>query len=293
MLRACKIGSCAILMSAISSVAAFFIASGQTLEKPKVETLVYDVVTIKLPRPDWRVGVQLQRGKLHGCHVTAKQLIANAYGIQESQISEEPAWTETERFDIEAKMDEATAAVLEKMTAQQQKVERQRMLQEVLAERFQLKVHRGTKEIPIYALVVAKSGLKLKEADPADSVFFKLAGMSIRWGQFAISGGNPDLIFTGHGIPVSRLVEVVLNSNVDRVVADRTGLTRNYDMELKWTPQDRQGAPMEEAGGSLVPAAPGATIYMALEKQLGLKLDSIKAPMEAIVIDHVEKPSEN
>jgi bla regulator protein blaR1 len=262
-------------------------------EKPKVEGLAYDAVSIKQPRLDYRVGVVVERGRIYGSRVTVKDLMVSAYGVYKRQISGGPAWVQTQRFYIEAKMDESTAAKLEKMSNQQ--AERQHMLQTVLAERFKLKVHRELKETPVYALVIAKSGFKLKEADPKASVFSKIYYMRnypLKWNDFVVGSGNPGLHLSSHGIPVSRLVGE-LNWELDRFVLDKTGLTGNYDIDLKWIRPRLQGAPTEEAGGSLVSADPGPTIFSALEEQLGLKLDAIKAPMDAIVIDHVEKPSEN
>ncbi len=259
---------------------------------PSAQAFTYDVVSIRLPRPDFHVGVGLQWDGLRGYHVTVKQLMASAYGVRESQIADAPAWQDKAHFDVEAKMDEATAAALEKMPKQQQQAVRQQMLQAVLADRFQLKAHHATKVMPIYALVIAKSGLKLKPADPNAANPFGDTAKNLPWGTLMIGGGNPNLILTARGIPISRLVDV-LNWEADRIVVDKTGLTDNYDLRLQWTSQDEHSAATEEAGGPPLPADPGVPLKSALEKQLGLSLNAVNEQMDTIIIDHVERPSEN
>jgi uncharacterized protein (TIGR03435 family) len=142
------------------------------------------------------------------------------------------------------------------------------MLQSLLADRFQLRVHYESRIQPIYELVLAKGGFKLKPL-PADH---ERGGMSGRPGEMIL-----------HGMSIADLARSLSMSNeAGRAVVDKTGLTGNYEIDLKWTPDDQQGTPDA-----------GSTLFTALEEQLGLKLEPAKGPVDTLVIDHVEKPSEN
>jgi uncharacterized protein (TIGR03435 family) len=144
------------------------------------------------------------------------------------------------------------------------------MTRTLLTERFKLTMHRETREVPVYALVIAKNGPKLKKA---------------------ATDGDDGLSVNAHGYVAKQTsVELLarqLQAQVGRIVLDRTGLAGAYDFKLEFTPQRALG----NAGDGSEPAGP--TIFTALQEQLGLKLESSKAPVEIVVIDHVEKPSEN
>lgn len=267
-------------------------AGSPSSQGPISKAMAYEVVTIKPAAVQPWFGITFKPDGLHGSKVTIKELVASAYGVKQAQVAGGPAWVETERFDLDAKMDEETAGALKKLPGPQQKAQRQEMLQAVLADRFRLRAHRGNSVIPIYALTVSKTGSKLKEADAKVADIMSPNGIHVRSGTWILGGGNPGIAFTGHDIPISA-VETVLDWNVDRIVVDRTGLTGLYDIQLKWTPEDHQAVRMEEEGGSLIPADPGPTIFSALEKQLGLRLEPTRGPMDAIVVDQVERPSEN
>lgn len=202
---------------------------------------------------------------------TLWQLIFSAYNVpgissigRDDQISGLPGWARSDTYDIEAKMDEETLSVLQKLPSKEQTWQRQFMQQALLADRFKLQIRRETKEMPVYALVVAKGGLKLKES----RVIVKM--WSAGGGRITIKAGRTDDLVIG------------LTSDVDRAVVNKTGLTGKYDIDLKWTTDDRQGTP--DAGPS---------IFTALEEQLGLKLMPTKGPVDVLVVDHVERPSEN
>ena len=170
------------------------------------------------------------------------------------------------------------------------------MIQPILAERFQLKVHWATKELPVYALVVAKGGPKLKEAKPGDTYPNGLKSpdgprgrgmMRMQWGQL-----------TAQALPVSALVKLLSEQQQDRLIVDQTGLSGVYDFTLKWTPEGPQPAMFKGDGGG--PPQPKTTdessepsLFTAMQEQLGLKLESRKAPVQVLVIDHVERPSAN
>jgi uncharacterized protein (TIGR03435 family) len=191
--------------------------------------------------------------------------MVSAFGIlTPDQIEGLPGWGDSAQFAIEAKMDEDSATAFEKMTKKERVHAQQQMLQGLLADRFRLSIHHESREKPVYDLVVAKSGSKLAES-PA--------------GNGGYSMGNGQL--TGKGITIDTLT-FSLSNEVGRLVVDKTGLTGKYEMALKWTPDDAQGE--SDAGPS---------IFAALEEQLGLKLVSAKGPVDTIVVDHAEKPSEN
>jgi uncharacterized protein (TIGR03435 family) len=142
-----------------------------------------------------------------------------------------------------------------------------------LADRFNLTLHRETKDLPVFALVVAKNGPKLHEVKAGDPP--PPAGspdIALNRGHIAIRAGMPVLVWT-----LSR------SRDVDRVILDKTGLTGTYDFDLKWTPEGK-GEDLSDSGPS---------IFTAIQQQLGLKLEPQKGPVEIIVIDHVQRPSEN
>ena len=155
-------------------------------------------------------------------------------------------------------------------------------LRSILAERFRLRIHRDTKEAPVYALVIAKNGPKLKESHEG----------------FGINGMPGQLIGAKAGMA---LLARVLSGILRRPVVDHTGLDATYAFKLEWTPDfgsslDKPGAAAvekAEAVGASLPDSEGPSIFSALQEQLGLRLESQKGPVETIVIDRAEKPSEN
>ncbi len=200
----------------------------------------------------------------------ARSLVMGAYGlITDDQLSGLPAWADRDQFDIQAKMDTDTAEAFKKLSKKEKDRQSDLMLQAVLAERFNLKIRRETKEIPVYALVIAKGGAKLKET-PASTPM-----------GYTMNSGSNGQVLNGHGIEIESLV-YGLSGNVGRLIVDKTGLTGKYDMDLKWSSEDSPGT-----GDS------GPSIFTALQEQLGLKLESTKAPVETIAVEQIEKPSPN
>jgi uncharacterized protein (TIGR03435 family) len=220
-------------------------------------------------------------------------LLTLAYDVREFQISGGPGWISTERYDIMAKAGDASDSGSSddprKMTDEQRKAVADQMrerLRALLAERFQLTSHRETKEQSVYALVVGKSGSKLQESQMKEGD----AGR----GRMMMGRGQ----FSGQGVALQMLTQS-LSSQLGRPVIDRTGLKGNFDFKLEWTPDPGQsGGPF---GGGLPPGADappppdsnGPSVFTALQEQLGLRLESQKGPVEMLVIDKVEKPSEN
>lgn len=190
----------------------------------------------------------------------------------------------SDRFDIEAKSADGADMDIRKMSeAQRNEFEKriQLKLQSLLADRFNLAIHRESKEMPIYELVVAKGGPKLAPAAADDGKGPR--GMRMRPGQFE-----------GMGATLPMLAQTLSDATSHKVI-DKTGITGSYDFKLDWTPEPGQMAPPPgPENETLPPPDPsGPSIFTAIEEQLGLKLQATRGPVEVIVIDRVEKPSAN
>ena len=220
---------------------------------------------------------------LRGLNVPLDYLIHQAYGIYEDyRYSGAPNWIKSENYDMEAKMESSVADAFRKLPSAQREVALERMFQVVLAERFNLKVHRETKELPVYFLVVARGGPKLTESklnsdDPN-------APTNGSWGG-TVRG--PLTISTAKRVPTEDLASV-LSKSIGRMVLDKTGLTGKYDFTLQYVREQIAVTPSADASDSS-----DTSIFKALQDQLGLKLESGKGPVEIIVIDHVERASGN
>jgi uncharacterized protein (TIGR03435 family) len=276
--------------SATASVAKS--STGSEAENAGAKTPAYDVISIKPYKGDnssARVGSP--HGNLSMVNLQLILLIEIAYGVSNDRISGEPGWVGSDRFDVEAKMDEEAAAAYEKLPKEQQETQRQLMVQSLLADRCKLKVHHETKILPTYALVIAKGGFKLKDADPNNTYANVKTPVGVpSAGMMRVMVMGPGYNLTAQAIPISRLVGQ-LSVMVRGPVVDKTGLTGKYDFTLQWAP-DQRAAPPDE-NGSLPQADSGPSIFTALQEQLGLKLESTKSPLDTIVVDHIERPSEN
>jgi uncharacterized protein (TIGR03435 family) len=225
-------------------------------------------------------------------NVPLQLVLRNTFGVEDSRILGAPDWVRANRFDIEAKVDAGDAPKLEKLSDD----ERGKMLLPVLADRFGLKFHHETRELPTYVLVVAKGGLKIKESKPGDPYGDGMKGPDGKpaGGMVMMTGRGK---ITGQGIPISLLVNLLSSQRLGRPIFDKTGLAGNYDFELHWTPDD---APPPMAGGAQASAPaneaasdPGPSLFTAIQEQLGLRLDPQKGPVDVVVIDHIEQPSAN
>ena len=259
----------------------------------------YEVASIKSNKSGINmVRLMFSPDGLTATNGTLQMFIHAAYGVEDNQISGGPSWLNSDHYDIEAKMDSATADALHKLSEDQGRLERQQMLQALLADRFKLTIHRETRELPVYALVLAKNGPKIQEAKPGDTYPNGIKGPDGRAvGGVIFMNGRGSA--TGQGLPISGLVRF-LSGQLGRTVVDKTGLTAKYDFTLQWTPDESQGAMLKGPGpgpqstSSPPPPDPsGPSIFTAVQEQLGLKLESQKGPVEILVIDHAEQPSEN
>jgi uncharacterized protein (TIGR03435 family) len=262
----------------------------------------FEVVSIKPNHgDDGRVMFRMAPGgRFEATNVSVKFLLQEAYGVKDSQISGAPGWVSTERYNVEAKPEDTPADQERKLGPDEGRAKLMLMLQGMLADRFKLKLHHDTKELPMFALVVAKNGPKFHETtapamDPATSVPLSGPGAPMSRGQIRMMGRG-DLTVTG--VALSQFAEA-LSRQVGQLVVDKTGLKGDYDFTLKWTPDEGQGQMFRGAGepprdgAPPPPDAAGPSIFTALQEQLGLRLESEKGPVDTIVIDHVERPSEN
>lgn len=222
-------------------------------------------------------------GRLNATNVSAKTLIEWAYGIRDFQLSGQPGWVDSERFEVAAKADGNPRYDF-------LKPELETMFRSVLADRFKLAIHRSTKEMPIYSLVVAKNGPKVHPVEEGDCPEVPTPQNPCRSVR-----GNKFGQLTGVKAPMPALA-LVLTNFTGRIVADNTGLKGSFSYTLDWTkflqpPQMPPG--VTPPPNAFDPASTEPAIATALEEQLGLKLESAKGPVEMVVIDHIERPSEN
>jgi uncharacterized protein (TIGR03435 family) len=236
--------------------------------------------------------------------VPLRQLIVQSYGIQPSQLIGGPDWLTTDRWDIQLRADSA-------VTPQQVNA----LMQQMLADRFKLVVHRETRELPVFELRLAredgKPGPELEPAavdcspqgrgrpggppPPAAGPGGRVAGPGVG----ALPGGGCMMMMTmGRlqvaGQPLSRLTDF-LSNQMGRPVIDKTGLTGSFDLTLSWTPDGGRGGGFAPPPGlELPPIDPnGPPLVTALQEQLGLKVESVRGPIEVLVIDSVQQPTEN
>jgi bla regulator protein BlaR1 len=249
----------------------------------------FEVASIRPSKStDGRTVLGGDAGRFTATNVTVKKLIENAYGIKDFQVSGGPGWAGSDLFDISAKSESAMKPE-----------ELWLAIQSLLAERFKLVIRRETKEMPVYALAVAKSGPKFKSVKATDPNIADPGGRSddlppgVRPRFMIVRRGR----FTGQGIDMETLAWR-LTGFLGRTVVDKTGLKAQYDLKLEWVPDENQIAMFQAIGvpeGNGAPPADwhGPSLFTALQEQLGLKLDSQKGPVEMFVIEHVEKPSDN
>lgn len=243
----------------------------------------FEVASIKLDKSgSGGSHSDFSHGRFTATNVRVKSLIEyEAYGITGAQIVGGPGWLNSEAFDISAKVDDATFEQMKTLDSEQRHQLNQQLFQQLLADRFKLAVHWETKELPVYDLVVAKGGPKLTKS--------KNTG-----GGTSVSSGNSGRMvqMTAKGVTMARLAQTLtqsLSRDLGRMVIDKTGLEGTYDLSLQWTPDDGSAATANASNEN----STGASIFTALQEQLGLKLESARGPVNTLVIDHVEQPSEN
>jgi uncharacterized protein (TIGR03435 family) len=236
----------------------------------------FEVASIKPSRPGrWGDDLDETGDRLTIQNFTVRRLIREAYGLKsDSQVIGGPEWINDQRFDIVAKVDDAEAIRMAKMTDDKSGKEWALMLQSLLGDRFQLKVNRDARPLPVFALVVAHSGPKMKRT-PAANGQNGDPGIDIDWGELTARAASMDAFADS----LTSLRD--LNS---RVVLNRTGLSGNYDFQLDWARDRGDGAATD---------SPYPGIFTALEEQLGLKLRSERATVEVVVVESATMPTPN
>ncbi len=273
-----------------AAIASLLLSACCAFGQPPAPRPEFEVASIKLNKSnDGFIRIMPARGgRFTATNVPLQILITIAYRIKDFQLSGAPPWVMSERYDVEAKAegDPSFDAMLP-------------MLQTLLEDRLQFKFHRDTKEMTVYALVVAKAG-KLKQSEgecaprpdgPPPPEPGKLP--TAFCGGFMMFPGH----LSGQKVSIEALLDP-LSRFTGRTILDKTNLTGKYDFDLQYTPE--QGQFQAPPGGAPpgMPALPptdpnGPSLFTALQEQLGLKLESQKGPVEMIVIDHIERPSEN
>jgi uncharacterized protein (TIGR03435 family) len=244
--------------------------SSSAFAQTRAAPMAFEVATIKSTDPAFGgILIQYPAGTLSLRGFTLRDLIGFAYDLDNRQILGVPKLLESERYDVVGKA--------EKRMDRSNQNEAKLMMQTLLADRFQLKFHRETREIPVYVLSIGKGGHKMKPRTEGD-------------------GGAPtSMLFRGDNVPGRNVSMTMLAGGLqklvlDRPVIDKTGLTGGFDFDLSWQPNATQ---LGGRGGALPTDSDKPDIFTAIQEQLGLKLESERGPAEVIVVDKAEKPSDN
>jgi uncharacterized protein (TIGR03435 family) len=264
-------------------------ANGQTDSRPAFEVASIKRSSLNIPGGSLRT---MPGGRLTVTNLTLNELIAHAWNIQPYQISGGPAWGSSARYNITAK---AEKSVRWEEAAQ--------MLRSLLADRFQLTMHRETKELPIYALVLAKKDGKLgpgltESKDGSCKVADATTAIPTR-----PEPGKPALplchtvrsssrFLAAVGFPLSDFARS-LSEILGRDVVDQTGLVGAFDISMEWTPDEIQYLQLPPGVPAPPPSESPVSIFTSIQERLGLKLESRKGPVGIFVIDRAEKPTEN
>jgi uncharacterized protein (TIGR03435 family) len=232
---------------------------------PATPPPVFDVVSIRENRSDsGAMNFTPTDDGFTATNITIDFLLPNAYDYRNDQIFGLPKWTDSVHFDIKAKITGHDKDVLKAISREQRRV----MFVALLADYFHFRAHVEPRTLPVYDLVIAKNGPRLKQTT-------RPAGSAVTY----------PTQFAGFAVTTAGLA-AMLTSHTGRTVIDRTGLTGKYDITLKWTPDN--APPVTDGSGDQPP-----NIFTALQEQLGLKLEPSKGPVDTLVIDHVELPTEN
>lgn len=251
----------------------------------------FDVASVRPSNDEQaRSLVQATPGRLTLIHLSLQRLLVIAYGLQDYQLLGKPSWSQSSHYDVIATA--STGTSIQKMEGP--------MLQALLKDRFELKVHPESRALPLYELVVAKGGPKLRPSEKGSCVpYVKSSQPAIApapgqpqplYCGFHRSGSALSPILDGKGVTIADLGNNLArsyNTALGRDIVDKTGLSGVFDIHLTWTndPDSRDAASPSTSDD--------ASIFSALEEQLGLKLRSVKGPVDVLVIDHIEKPSSN
>lgn len=245
----------------------------------------FEVISIKADPanlPGTNIDLDLVGQEYIGTGLTAKYLVELAYAVKEPQIAGGASWINSTKYLLNAKIDDATFAAIQKLPRDQRRLQEQLLFQSLLADRFRLKISHATREGPVFALVVVKSGPKIAlTKDPSEQSGNNSHGHN----------GVNTAVETNEPMGAFAAFLSTQREFGGRLVLDRTGLKGRYDFTLKWTTQ--LNADPGDASASAGSDSAGPSIWTALREQLGLRLESATGPVDIVVIDHIEQPSPN
>ena len=296
------IGQTAVAPTAASAPVVAGVAVAVTATAP-AKAYAFDVISIRQNISGQQMGMGMPQfgptaDGYRMINMSMGMVIMTAYVPQtagsafysEAQVKGAPDWFDRERYDIEARISDEDRADWQK--PEMQKVMLQAMLQAMLAERCKLVVHREGKEVAVNSLAVAKGGPKFKETDPTVE---HPGGMKLPWGGVLVPTQTKDgMSMSMYGTSMASLAALLSTmgggmGGGGRTIVDNTGLKGRYDVVFKF--QGGGGGEMQNQTAGAA-SDPGGGVYSMLG-DLGLKLESNKAPVETLVIDHMERPSEN
>jgi uncharacterized protein (TIGR03435 family) len=245
---------------------------------PSGKLLAFSIVSIKRHANAPRGG--MEGCYVDGCHFVDRPLLAFimiAFNLSQKPILGNPLPGDSDLFDLDAKIDPDDLPATPLSSRQLAE-----MLQPVLADRFQLRVHHETRTLPVYNIVLAKGGLKMKESAPPaapDSPASPAGAPSRRCFHTSVGNG----LRVEHDCTMSD-IRNILEGPSGRYLIDNTGLIGRYDVDLHWTPDN---TPADS------PLVGGPSIFTAVQEQLGLKLEPAKAPVDVLVVDSAQSPTPN
>jgi uncharacterized protein (TIGR03435 family) len=265
------------LMLAVALTASFSFCIHAEFQSIASDPLTFEVASVKVSTagcpPECGLVRPLPGNRVyHAEGATLRSLMTIAYQVTDRQISGGPGWLGSDRFNIDAKADRPRTSD-----------ELHAMLAHLLEERFQLKIRRENRQESVMALVVDKGGSKMPLHDAEDKDYPPIGGRGGRGADGLMCGG-----LDGHNVMMNYFA-FYLSRVLGKAVIDRTGLPARYDVSVQFAPDLAQLGP--EGAAMISPDCPD--ISLALPKQLGLKLEPARGPVEYLVVEHAEKPTEN
>ena len=237
----------------------------------------FEVATIKPTSPDSRARyIRMQSvNRFYAQGFSLQQLVAAAYSLTPRVISGGPPWTDSDLYDIQATTPGNIQPNLDEQMA---------MLRKLLTDRFQLAFHREPKELPVFTIAEAKGGSKLKPSTAPAGTPPELINVI-----HPEEKGGVHVELPARNATIMQFAAMMQRVVVDRSVVDQTGLSGTYDFDLEWTPDENQFS------GNLPRSAESTkpSLFVAMQEQLGLRLEATRGPVQTLVIDRVERPSEN
>jgi len=268
-------------------------------------TLTFEVIAIHPDSPTSMGGstsVQWRDRGYAASHVTVKELIREAYGVEDIQIQNDPKWIDSQSFTVEARFDTTTAELMKGLDDAGLSLGREHMLQALLTERFRLILTPSLKQLPVYEITYADGAPRLRRAS-ADTQYEN----GEKWGDGSPMGPHVvsylfvagHIQMTGQGASLDQLLDRLnqkLSSQLGRTFVNGTNLEGNFDFDLSFTvPWRTVSGPMEDsmfAGGPSEDST-DFSLFSAFKEQLGLKVKSTKGPVRTLWIEHVEQPTDN